>query len=140
MEGNMSEWDYIELQELIHEHRWADGFTKVKQSKITKILGNGCSWGMMHFVFMIIPYVTIGMIIDSEAGVLIAMILVCLVSVILSIYTWQCTDKLKYNKLIDKNLQMNLFKDFNIKQDVITIRIFITTNDEYSLSNTIKKY
>lgn len=116
----MNEDDKLEL--IMESHKWADGFTKVKTNKLQRKLGDGCNYGMMYI------YCGFGLPIHLPLGLLlyyitnnsnfmgISMILYFIFGILIELYCAHQRDKIMYNEIINNRMQINLFRDFNLKK------------------------
>lgn len=117
----MSEYEF---NEVCHTHKWANGFTEVKQNKLRRILGNGCNYGMMWILCgggLIPTLICMGILIyycgwDEEIAMSICWLVVYFGFGFL--LEWICYRehiKSEYNSEIKNRKQLNLFRDFGLK-------------------------
>ena len=103
-----------EENQIVKTYKWANGFTKVKMNKLQKKFGNGYSWGMIYMFAMIIPHMLIGASLGGEDGEAVSCFMCFAICGIIAIYCSFQRDKVTYNEMIDRESQLNFFRDFNI--------------------------
>lgn len=108
-------FDYI-----VETKKWADGFTEVKTTKMTKKLAE-CEWGMLWMITggcgfgIIIPFI-LGLVFMSEEIFGLSVAIMLFIPILpLQILHHTAEEKIFYNEEIKNRKQMNLFRDFDLK-------------------------
>lgn len=90
-------------------------------NKLQKRLGDGCNYGMMYILLgggLIIHLplaIWLSLIFDnSDYGMGLSWILYFVIGLLLEAYCQIQRDKMTYNAMVDREKQLNLFRDFGI--------------------------
>jgi hypothetical protein len=111
-----------EEEQIIKIYKWANGYTKARINKLQSVLGNGCYWGMMYIICGVglIIHFPLGFYLsflfnDIDYGMGISFILYFIIGLLLEFYCSIQRDKVTYNKMIEREKQLNFYRDFNVK-------------------------
>lgn len=110
-----------EENQIVKIYKWANGFTKTKMNKLQTILGNGYYWGMAYILcgggliihFPLAFYLSF-VLHNADYGMGISFGLYFIFGLLLEFYCSIQRDKITYNEMIDRESQLNFFRDFNI--------------------------
>ena len=111
-----------ELELLKDSYKWANGFTKVKMNKVQRKLGDGCNYGMMYILLGLgLPiHIPLGaylsfMFKDADSGMGLSLLMWFIIGLSIEFYCSTQRDKNRYNEIITKRMQLNLFRDFKLR-------------------------
>jgi hypothetical protein len=111
----------LKEESILEEYKWANGFTKIKMNKIQQKLGDGCNYGMMYILLGpgLILHIPMGLflanLLNNSLGLGISFLLFFAIGFLIETYCYIQRDKVTYNKMIERESQLNLFKDFGLK-------------------------
>ena len=114
--------DDLDFELLKQEYKWANGFTEVKMNKFQHKLGDGCNYGMMYILlgFGLPIHIPLGIYLsfvfnNADGGMGLSLLMWFMIGLSIEFYCSIQRDKNRYNEIITKRMQLNLFRDYGLR-------------------------